>query len=125
MRTRWNFPSAPWRSSSTATATDGRTRPESLRLLPAVTCLGVLCVVSAGVTRTGIALDVTPAAVARTSPPRRHATRTTHEPSMSAVVRATVTHAPLLPRFCSATTSPAPAVESGRMIVPLKTASAP
>ncbi len=125
MRTRWNLPSAPSRSSRTATATDGRTRPESVRLLPAVTRLGVVCVVSAGVTCTAMAFDVTPAATARTLPPRRHGTRTTHDPSISAVVRATVTHAPPVPRFCRATTSPAPAVESGRMTVPLKTASAP
>ena len=113
MRTRWNFPSEPSRSSSTATATEGRTRPESLRLLPAVTRLGARCVVSAGLTCTAIALDVTPAATARTSPPRRHGTRTTHEPSTSAVVRATVTHAPPVPRFCSATTSPAPRSSRG------------
>ena len=80
---------------------------------------------SAGVTFTAIAFDVTPAETARTSEPRRHGTRTTHEPSTSAVVRATVTQAPPAPRFCRATASPAPAVESGRMTVPVNTASAP
>ena len=125
MRTRWKRPSEPWRSSSTATATSGRTRPASSTLLPAVTRLGARRVVSAGVTCTTIAFDVTPAATARTLPPRFHGTRTTHEPSTSAVVRPTVTQPPPVPRFCSATTSPAPAVESGRMTVPLKTASAP
>ena len=56
---------------------------------------------------------------------RRHGTCTAHEPSPAAVARATVTHAPLLPRFCSATGTPAAAPPPGRITRPANAAGLP
>src|SRR5919206_4656630 len=107
-RTRCQLPSAPLISTSTATGPPGRTAPERRITVPDATRRRAgRRSFTVGTTATFATGELALPARARTWPERRHGTLTAQEPSPPAVARASVTHAPVRPRFCSDTGTPA------------------
>jgi len=113
-------------STSTRTGSAGSTRPDRRSSVPRGTRRrrGGRSFTDA-TTATFATTELAVPERARTAPVRRHGTCTAHDPSAAAVARATVTHAPRLPRFCSATGSPAAAPPPGRITRPAKAAGLP
>jgi len=113
-------------STSTRTGSAGSTRPDRRSTVPRATRRrrGARSFTDA-TTATFATTELAVPERARTSPVRRHGTCTAHDPSAAAVARATVTHAPLLPRFCSATGTPAAAPPPGRITRPANAAGLP
>jgi hypothetical protein len=125
-RTRRQRPSEPLNSTTTRIGLDGWTRPESRSRVPRGTrrrrgTRSFTVAITATFATTELALPVR----ARTAPERRHGTWTAQAPSEPAVARATVTQPPLLPRFCTATGMPAPAMPPERVTSPANAAGCP
>src|SRR4051794_23982259 len=125
-RTRRQRPSPPLNSTRTRTGPPGRTRPDSRSTLPdAMRRRGGRFSATEGTTATLATVDRAVPEAARTWPERRHGTCTAQDPSPAAVARATVTHAPLCPRFCNETGSPAAGPPPGRITRPANDAAWP